>query len=79
MLNKLKKKIENNNYQNFTKIEIENNVLRISAKMFSENILMQELIEISQLVDKKVYNLSYLNDNIIEIKLRKDFKHLKER
>lgn len=70
MLNTLKKKIENNNFKNFTKLEIRYDELIISANEFAGYDSIKEQVEISKLIDEDKYKVKYLNDNIIKIKLK---------
>jgi len=70
MLNNLKKKIENNNFKNFTNVEIKYNELIISASEFNGYDTIKEQAEIAKLIDEDKYKVKYLNDNIIKIKLK---------
>lgn len=70
MLNKLKKKIENNNFSNFTNVEIKYDELIVSASQFIGYDSIKEQVEISQLIDNDKYKIEYLNNNIIKIKLK---------
>lgn len=70
MLNKLKKKIENNNFRNFTKVEIKYDELIVSANKFSGYNSIKEQVGITKLIDEDKYNVEYLNNNIIKIKLK---------
>lgn len=70
MLNKLKKKIENNNFKNFIKLEIKYDELIISTSEFTGYDSIKEQVEIAKLIDEDKYKIEYLNDNIIKIKLK---------
>jgi len=70
MLNKLKKTIENNNFKNFTKVEIKYDELIIYANKFTGYDSIKEQVEISKLIDEDKYTVQYLNNNIIKIKLK---------
>lgn len=70
MLNKLKKKIENNSFSEFTNIEVKYNELIISANSFLGYSTIKEQIMIGLMVDTKIYAIEYLNDNIIKVKLK---------
>ena len=70
MLNKLKKIIENNNFKNFTNLEIKHDELIISASEFTGYDSIKEQVEIAKLIDEDKYKIEYLNDNIIKIKLK---------
>lgn len=70
MLNNLKKIIENNNFKNFTNVEIKYDKLIISASQFSGYDSIKEQVEIAKLIDADKYKIEYLNNNIIKIKLK---------
>lgn len=70
MLNKLKKKIESNNFESFTNVEIKYDELIISANQFIGYDSIKEQVEIDKLIDEDKYKVEYLNDNIIKIKLK---------
>lgn len=71
MLNNLNKTIENNNFKNFTNIEIMYNELIISAKTFTGYEMLLELDTIRKMIDTKIYRVQYLNDNIIAVRTKK--------
>jgi len=70
MFYKIKKKIENNHFQSFTKLEIRCDELIISASQFSGYNSIKEQVEIAKLIDEDKYRVEYLNNNTIKIKLK---------
>jgi hypothetical protein len=70
MLEYLKKKIENNNFKNFTNVEIKYDELIISASEFTGYDSIKEQVEIAKLIDENKFKIEYLNNNIIKIKLK---------
>ena len=70
MLNKLKKKIENNNFTNFTNTAIKQDELTVSADKFAGYNTIEELVAISAMINENIYSVEYLNNNLIKIKIK---------
>jgi hypothetical protein len=70
MINELKNKLLKSNLKHYKNIELIYGELVISAGDFTGYELIQETMEIDRLIDKKLFKVQYLNNNIIKIKTR---------
>ena len=70
MINELKNKLLKSNLKHCINIEIVHGELVISAGDFTGYELIQETMEIDKLIDKKLFKVQHLNNNIIKIKTK---------
>ena len=73
MLKQLKKKIIDAKFTCFKKSQISFGSfgeLILSADCFSGYSMIKETVAIGELVNEEVYNIEYLNDNVIKIMLK---------
>jgi hypothetical protein len=70
MINELKNKLLKSNLKHYINIELTYGELVMSAGDFTGYELIQETMEIDKLIDKKLFKVQYLNNNIIKIKTR---------
>lgn len=70
MLNNLKEKIETCGCNSYKNIEIIYDELIISANKYTGYLLIRDLVTISEIIDTDIYNVEYLNDNIIKVKVK---------
>jgi hypothetical protein len=68
MINELKNKLLKSNLKHYINIELTYGELVISAGDFTGYELIQETMEIDKLIDKKLFKVQYLNNNIIKVK-----------
>ena len=71
MLNELKNKLLNSNLQHYTDITIVYGELVIRAEDFTGHELIEETIAIDNMIDKKLYKVKHLNNNIIIVKQKR--------
>ena len=69
MLNKLKNKIESQNFINYKNIEIRYDKFIISADKFTGYLVIKEMVDISELIDTEIYRAEYLN-NVVKVKVK---------
>jgi hypothetical protein len=70
MINELKKQLLKSNLKHYKSIAIIYGELVMSADNFTGYELIQETMEIDKLIDKKLFKVQYLNNNIIKIKTK---------
>lgn len=70
MINELKNKLLKSNLKHYKNIEIIHDELVLSAGDFTGYELIQETMEIDKLIDKKLFKVQHLNNNIIKIKTK---------
>jgi hypothetical protein len=74
MLNELKNKLLQSNLNYYKNIEITHDELIISADDFTGYELIQETLLIDKLIDKKLFIVKHLNNNIIKVKNKRKSK-----
>lgn len=71
MINKLRNKLLSSNLKHYKKIEIVYGELVISADDFTGYELIEETVAIDNMIDKKLYKVKHLNDNIMIVKQKR--------
>lgn len=70
MLKRLKKKIEKNNFTDFTNLIIKHDELIVSADKFRGYNTIKEFIVLNTIIDTNIYSIEHLNNNSVKIRLK---------